>query len=88
MSFSNNLRVASVAFLSIITSACSSGNRLNAEQLKGAEAQADIFRGKINSITDRAIKIFKTAIANVDGSTEIKLTRETIKLLKERGCID
>ena len=81
MLFNKSIKALSIGFVAFASVACSGG--LTDEQKAGAEAQAE-FLCQANS--PMAVNMLKMVVANDDGSTEVKIARETLKIMKENGC--
>lgn len=79
-----------VPFAALLLVGCTGGGGLNDEQRAAAEVQADQLC-QVRQLDPDAYKfsvqMYKMAIGHDDGSSEVTIARETMKLAKEKGCV-
>ena len=77
-------------FAALFLVGCTGGGGLNAEQRAAAEVQADQLC-QVKQLDPDAYKFMvqmnKMAIGYDDGSPEVAIARESMKLAEEKGCI-
>ena len=77
-------------FAALFLVACTGGGGLNDDQRAAAEVQADQLCQVKKLDPDAykfAVQMNKMAIGYDDGSPEVAIARETMKLAKEKGCV-
>ena len=77
-------------FAAVFLIGCAAGGGLNDEQRAAAQVQADQLC-QVKQLDPATYKFMvqtsKMAIGYDDGSPEVAITREAMKLAKEKGCV-